>query len=231
MLVLKLVSTSVDSTALIVAFLSHFLQQELYSGLLLIHLKLGSYAGPAACKPVGRERVSQIFKKRDLDHSGSLDKEEFSEVMSVLCGNIFTRVFVQWSLTLMIVPLVAQYILFGIMWVVSFVWETVSGLDDFEAMEEVFLARADQFGNWLTTVIPDVILNGFATVGNTFQAGIDMVPDTVWMTVPVTLLSCILGAIVVPYTIFKVDDFFQAMADKKSAKEKQVTITVEKKSS
>jgi hypothetical protein len=190
---------------------------------------LGSYAGPAACKPVGRERVSEIFKLRDLDHSGSLDREEFSEVMSVLCGNILTRVFVQWSLTLMIVPLVAQYLLSSLAWVVTFVWDTVSELDDFEAMEEVFLARSDQFGTFLTTVIPNVILNAFATVGNTFQAGIDMVPDKVWMTVPVTLLSCILGAIVVPYTIFRVDDFFKDMADKKSKQKKQVEITVAKK--
>ena len=70
-------------------------EKELYSGLLLIHLKLGCYAGPAACRPVDRQRVHDVFLKMDVDQSGSLDKEEFREVMMVLCSNIFTRVMVQ----------------------------------------------------------------------------------------------------------------------------------------
>jgi hypothetical protein len=38
-------------------------EKELYSGLLLIHLKLGCYAGPAACRPVDRQRVHAVFQK------------------------------------------------------------------------------------------------------------------------------------------------------------------------
>jgi len=206
-------------------------EKELYSGLLLIHLKLGSYAGPAACKPVGRERVHDIFLKRDLDHSGSLDKEEFNAVMSVLCGNIFTRVFVQWSLTLMIVPLVAQYMLNGVVWVVGTVWDFVSELDDIEAIEEVFSARAGQLSEWFCQFMPNVLLNGASKFGSTMQAGIDMVPDSVWSTVPVTMISCVLGCLVVPYTIFKVDDFFQAMADRNKPAAAVTTASKEKKES
>jgi hypothetical protein len=77
-------------------------EKELYSGLLLIHLKLGSYAGPAACRPLGRERCHAVFQKMDLDGSGHLDFDEFQQVMSVLFGNILLRVLAQWSLTIMV---------------------------------------------------------------------------------------------------------------------------------
>jgi Ca2+-binding EF-hand superfamily protein len=77
-------------------------EKELYSGLLLIHLKLGTYAGPAACRPLGRERCHAVFQKMDLDGSGHLDYDEFQQVMSVLFGNIVLRVLAQWSLTIMV---------------------------------------------------------------------------------------------------------------------------------
>lgn len=197
---------------------SHMLAlgKELYSGLLLIHLKLGSYAGPAACRPVAREQVHDIFTKRDRDNSGTLDREEFLEVMSVLCGNIFTRVFAQWSLTLIIVPLVAKLILDGIVWLVNFGWDKVTHLEDYDAIENVFTIRSKQIGNWLYGNTPALFLK-LASMGRTKAQGfLDMVPDSVWQTIPVTLVSCILGCLAVPYIIFKIDDYFQALAEKKN---------------
>ena len=38
-------------------------EKELYAGLLLIHLQLGMYAGPAACRPLSREQVHTVFVK------------------------------------------------------------------------------------------------------------------------------------------------------------------------
>lgn len=84
-------------------------EKELYSGLLLIHLKLGCYAGPAACRPVDRARVHQVFETMDVDDSGSLDKEEFREVMMVLCSNIFTRVLIQCAFLVFVCVLVACF--------------------------------------------------------------------------------------------------------------------------
>jgi hypothetical protein len=77
-------------------------ETELYSGLLLIHLKLGTYAGPAACRPLSRERCHAMFQKMDLDGSGFLEFDEFQQAMSVLFGNILLRVIAQWSLTIMV---------------------------------------------------------------------------------------------------------------------------------
>ena len=43
-----------------------------------------------------------------------------------------------------------------------------------------------------------------------------MIPDSVWNAVPLTLVSTILGIVVVPWCIFQVDDFFQRLADTKA---------------
>ena len=191
--------------------------------MLLIHLKLGSYAGPAACRPVERDRVHEVFLKRDHDNSGSLDREEFSEVMGVLCGNIFTRVFAQWSLTLIIVPMVAKLALDGIGWVLGFIWEKINDLDDIDKIEYVFEARFGQVSAWFCDMVPSGLLNAASTVGTKVQGVIDIVPDSVWESFPVTLVSCVLGCLVVPYAIFKIDDYFQAMADKKKKKTTHAT--------
>ena len=44
---------------------------------------------------------------------------------------------------------------------------------------------------------------------------LDKVLTSVWNTVPLTLLSCVLGCLAVPYIIFKIDDYFQEVAEKK----------------
>ena len=83
-------------------------EQELYSGMLLIHLQLGAYAGPAACKPISRAQCHAMFQKVDVDHSGTLDRQEFDAVMMVLFGNALLRVAFQYSCTIILVPLLAQ---------------------------------------------------------------------------------------------------------------------------
>ena len=105
-------------------------EKELYSGLLLIHLKLGTYAGPAACKPISREKCHLVFNKMDIDNSGRLDKDEFENVIMVLFGNVLTRVLLQYACTLMIVPFIAQYILKGVINGIFWTYETITTLDE-----------------------------------------------------------------------------------------------------
>jgi len=186
-------------------------EKELYSGLLLIHLKLGCYAGPAACKPVDHERVLSVFHKMDVDGSGSLDRAEFREVMMILFSNVLLRVTAQWSLTLMVVPILAQYILDGI----SFIWlklgEIISELDEyspiFDAIELFIEDKRDTAIANMPESIMSVLTKGQEVLG--------MVPDSVWETVPLTLLAAVMGMLAVPFTLFKIDDFFQKAADKK----------------
>ena len=75
-------------------------KEELYTGMLLIHLKLATYLGPAATQPMSRNRVNHIFNALDTDHSGSLDVEEFGYVMTILCSQIVSRIFITMVLLL-----------------------------------------------------------------------------------------------------------------------------------
>jgi Ca2+-binding EF-hand superfamily protein len=215
-------------------------EKELYSGLLLIHLKLGSYAGPAACKvrityhvpvyeyeysissltpdtvqPVDRERVHAVFAMMDIDQSGSLDREEFTQVMTVLCSNVFTRVMAQWAMTLILVPLMAQYMLSAIAWLANFGWTKITELDNFDELLDRGSDLAAFARDWLTEKIPEGLLLHIDTVCSKASDLIDAIPESVWSSVPVTLMSCILGIIFVPYTIFTIDEYFANMANKK----------------
>uniref|UniRef100_A0A7S1UZZ3 EF-hand domain-containing protein n=1 Tax=Grammatophora oceanica TaxID=210454 RepID=A0A7S1UZZ3_9STRA len=190
-------------------------EKELYSGLLLIHLKLGSYAGPAACKPVDREKVHAVFNKMDADKSGSLDREEFLEVMTVLCSNVVSRVMAQWALTLLIVPLVAQYILDGFIWLTTTVWQQVTALDGVETVFDALQEQGEDIQGMIEAKIPASVLGPIAGAYNFVEDLVQQVPESVWESLPVTLISCVMGVILVPYTIFKIDEFFQNMADKK----------------
>lgn len=186
-------------------------EKELYSGLLLIHLKLGCYAGPAACRPVDRDKVHTVFLKMDVDKSGSLDRKEFQQVMMVLCSNVLTRVMAQYALTLLIVPLLAQKLLDGVYWLIEHFYNIVVNLDEYSPLMDKLEVFIETTRDRLLDATPRVILSAGSTIGGLLEK----VPEAVWNTIPLTLLTCILGILVVPYVIFKIDDFFQQMADKK----------------
>ena len=80
---------------------------ELYTGVVLLHLELAKYFGPAACKPPDRQVVAAMFFKFDSDGSKSLDIEEFCSLMIILLSNILSRVLFQFFMTIMLVPLAA----------------------------------------------------------------------------------------------------------------------------
>jgi Ca2+-binding EF-hand superfamily protein len=164
-------------------------EKELYSGLLLIHLKLGCYAGPAACRPVDRQRVRAVFQKMDVDHSGTLDRDEFREVMMVLCSNIFTRVLVQWSMTLMIVPLVAQYMLNALYLIHATFWNVVTDLDEYSPVMDNIELAIESARDAIASKLPRVLVATYHLI----MKLLDKVPTSVWNTVPWTLLSCVLG--------------------------------------
>lgn len=186
-------------------------EKELYSGLLLIHLKLGLYAGPAACRPIGRERCSAVFEKMDFDNSGSLDKEEFREVMMVLFSNVVLRVLAQWSLTLLIVPLVAHKVLELVYLAIHTLYYIVTNMDEYSSIADKIELTIEAAADWFVKSLPESVL----MVWDEFVSLLDLVPDSVWNTIPLTLISTILGILVVPWVIFKIDDGFQYLADKK----------------
>lgn len=84
---------------------------QLYSGLLLVHLRLATFLGPAACKPATKEYVDEIFILLDKDKNGVLDVEEFSYVVALLLPQIISRVIMLMVLTILLLPFLAKYIL------------------------------------------------------------------------------------------------------------------------
>jgi hypothetical protein len=220
---------------------------ELYSGLLLIHLKLGTYAGPAACRPLSRECCQATFEKFDVDRSGTLDRVEFRHVMQVLFANVVFRVAVQWAMTLMsmfslvllhamvisisltlvrvaffslfdfffkpVVPFLAQTILDGIISIVAEISEAIASLDEHSNLAnstEIFL---ESTASWCVDQTPEPFVHLTSQISYVFK----QIPEAVWSAVPLTILSTILGICVVPWTIFQIDDFFQRIADRRSA--------------
>ena len=198
-------------------------EKELYAGLLLIHLKLGAYAGPAACRPLGRERVHAVFVDMDADGSGTLDKREFRSVMAFLFANVLTRVIVQWSMTLLIVPLVAQSILDGIYATAHAIYTLITTLDEKMWIADQIEVSLETLWAWAVAQLPDVVLRLAARMASLLEK----VPESVWNSIPLTLLSTVLGIAVVPYIIYSIDEYFQKAA--KSHADKEVGSTIQTK--
>eukprot|EP00978_Attheya_sp_CCMP212_P016100 scaffold41918_cov45-Attheya_sp.AAC.5 len=173
-------------------------EKELYSGLLLIHLKLATYAGPAACR-------------MDEDKSGSLDETEFCEVMKLLCSSVLLRVTIQWTMTLMIVPILAQYLLDGIQFLIGFVAVAIAGVDIIENLWSALVTFTEDEIAYVSSFIPGMI----KATGSKLYELLCMVPESVWEVLPLTLLTCILGCLAVPCMLFKLDDHIQNLAEKK----------------
>lgn len=158
----------------------------------------------------------------DADQSGSLDKEEFEAVMMVLFGNVMTRVAIQYACTLLIVPMIAQALLDGLYWLSGKTYEQITTLDEhydlantLELTLENAWAQATEF--WQEKV-PGTLQEGAGAAGAQLQEWIDLVPDSVWNTIPLTLLSTVLSLMLIPWSLLKIDAFFQALADRGNKK-------------
>jgi EF hand len=193
-------------------------EKELYTGLLLIHLQLGMYAGPAACKPLSRERVHSIFLKMDMDRSGTLQKDEFERCMAVLFGNVVLRVMVQWALTLLIVPWLAQFIVKSvILRTIQFIYSVITNLDEHSRFFQWIELTLEGMAEYIyETLLPSWVISVGLWIGRLLAA----VPSSVWSILPITVVSTVLGMLVVPYCIYQVDDFFQRLADRHARKVK-----------
>lgn len=200
-------------------------EKELYSGLLLIHLNLGLYAGPAACKPISREKCHDVFVKMDKDHSGTLDEGEFAEVMMVLFGNVLMRVLFQYACTLLLVPMVAQALLDGIEWGIYRLYELISTMDERSEVADLIEVSLEQVWEhairYWSSRVPEGI-NVFAqTAGRQIQEALQTIPDSIWETIPLTLLSAVLSLMLIPWSLLKIDDLFQKLADSNSKRKQE----------
>jgi len=160
---------------------------ELYTGLLMVYLKIAKYAGPAACYPPTREVVETLFDTCDVDQSGLVNEDEFVMIMVVLTSQLTWRILTFYALIIMLVPYI-------IMWTLQLL-DTVGADDSF--------LRLDRF---LETYAPFPI--NYIVV---------LVPDSVWSKLPESIVSCAILSFALPYCWDTMDDYFQGVAEKKTA--------------
>ena len=147
-----------------------------------------------------------------------MDRQEFGNVMGVLFGNVLTRVVLQYTLTLMIVPFLANTIVDGAVHLAGLAWHFISTLDEHSSLanqiELCVEMMRDSVCEFYRSVTPAIL----QTVGDGFVSILAKVPESVWLSLPLTLTSAILGLLIVPRTIMKMDDFFQWWAEHKAKK-------------
>jgi len=120
-------------------------REELYTGLLLIHLKLATYVGPAATKILSRDQVYAIFDTLDTDSSGHLNEKEFIYVMTILCSQIATRIAITMTLTLFIIPYLTKFILLLVPTIFFYIQATMLRFDVLQADDHIL----NKFGNYI----------------------------------------------------------------------------------
>lgn len=210
-------------------------EKELYSGLLLIHLKLGMYIGSPACaRPLDRERCRQMMQQMDTDGSGELNRDEFRRVMVLLFSNVLLRVMILWTATIVLVPLLAKYILEGIFLVVSLIQRALTQMETIPSPLVAWPRHAIALSvtyvvsliKWMTSFVVSALLpHPFLVIGTKFGQFIvflvSKVPSSVWATIPPTLISTIISVVAVPWVLLNVDEFFAKLASRKSQKYKK----------
>ncbi|CAB9509234.1 expressed unknown protein [Seminavis robusta] len=192
-------------------------ETELYAGLLLIHLKLGSWLGPAACKPLSRDRCSSMYRKFDNTNTGGLDRDEFRRIMIVLFGNVFARVVVQYTLTLLVVPLIAKS-------AVDFLTLDMQGFWDYWTKPKRLRRMGDEFTlddfiDWNITSFPSSRRTFFTKMYKLFRIG----SDSFWDTFSLTFMTVVLGIVIAPLVLHYCDDFVQYAVAWKDNRNKQTS--------
>lgn len=168
-------------------------ENELYTGLLLIHLELAKYAGPSACTPPSREVVKSIFASMDKDDSSTINEHEFIDIMVILCSEIATRIVIQWLLTIFLVPQISRFILIAL----SKLWIWLTGIDWIEWLYSLLIYLYDQCPSKLEAGVDWLV---------------DHIPMSVWQSTPVAIVSSLVSMVAVPMGIDFVQNFFMGVA-------------------
>jgi len=185
-------------------------KKELYAGLILVHLKLATYIGPAACRPASREYVEEIFDTLDVDGSGFLCRKEFGVAMTIFCSQIVSRVIVQVCLTMMVVPLLAKYVLEIWNDVLILIQIILAGTRDADL-------KSSRLWLFLCSMLNFIIPAGMKGILLDVKSQLlHIVPDGAWDVLPLTIISCALSASLIPWMLFQVDDVYNKFAKAKS---------------
>jgi hypothetical protein len=173
---------------------------ELYAGMLLVHLHMAIYVGASACKPASRDYVNEIFILLDVNNSGVLEFEEFISGMKILYSMVLTRIVVQWSLTLLIVPVLSE-------WMID--WCNNNTYIHFLRIVDIFnMIYQLLFQVW--TKLISYIPPRHAMASDTLHK----ISATVWKRLPLTLIMSIQTSLILPYLLSHVENLFLWTTDR-----------------
>jgi len=171
---------------------------ELYTGLLLVYIKIARYAGPAACYPPSREIVDILFDASHSNESEDIDEDEFVMIMVVLFSQLTWRIL---SFYLLIITLVPYIIM-----------STLRILHNF-GVDETFLRI-------------DSVISAYAPFP--INKIVDLVPDSVWIKLPESIVSCLVLSFALPYCWNKMDEYLEEVVDKNTTETRNENMEVTK---
>jgi hypothetical protein len=79
-------------------------KEEMYAGILLVHLHLANYFGVAATHPLNRTQVDELFDHCDPDGNGYIALEGFEDIAIMSCINITSRIAIYYAMLLALAP-------------------------------------------------------------------------------------------------------------------------------
>ena len=79
-------------------------RDDLYAGILLVHLHLAKYVGIAACQPLNRTQVDELYDIAATTKTGKIGMNEFQDIVVLSCARISSRVMIYWAVLVAMVP-------------------------------------------------------------------------------------------------------------------------------
>jgi hypothetical protein len=114
-------------------------REELYSGILLVHLHLAKYVGVAACQPLNRTQVDELFEMAaSHNNAKTIGQREFEDIVVYSCAHIGSRIGVYYSMLLVLAPFLTGRLLRSVRY--------------FKNVLGVHLHRRGQFGPWFESL-------------------------------------------------------------------------------
>jgi hypothetical protein len=103
------------------------------------------------------------------------------------------------------------------------IWTFICDLDEHSSIAHeietsIETARDFSLAKW-NEYIPSTVVDHGHKFASKLGQWLDMVPDTIWETLPLTLASTLLCVVLVPWSLLKIDDFFQSVADRTRRKQ------------
>jgi hypothetical protein len=153
-------------------------------------------------QPAIKKYVSEIFHIVDTDNSGTLDRQEFATVMQILYSQVFTRIVIQWTLTLILVPVTTKHIIKYttlFLFALREFWKDID--DDLDPLQRLLWKLWE---SWLY-YSPEAL----DQVGAICWLIFCKIP---WKSMPPVMLTVAQTSVALPWALNHVEDFFRRAA-------------------